>query len=180
MKNKKTIIAITDSISSAEKSLKIAKKLLKDLISDNWIELETNITYDTNWLNCYSDDNWKIVEWVFTWIDMLDCENNRYPVPVNYASKSKLVQWDKLKLIISLNWQMTYKQISPIERETQVWLLTKEQWKYQVISNWEAYDVLTAAVTHFKWEIWDKVLIILPTWKNASFAAIDNILPREE
>jgi len=42
---------------------------------------------------------------------MLDNEWNRYPVPANYSSKSKLVQWDKLKLTIAQNWRMTYKQI---------------------------------------------------------------------
>jgi hypothetical protein len=108
---------------------------------------------------------------------MLDNEQNRYPVPVNYSSKSKLVQWDRLKLTIAPNWRMTYKQIAPIERETKVWLLTEDKWKFQVVVDWETYDVLTAAVTHFKWKIWDKVTIILPKWKPASFAAIDAIIP---
>ena len=177
MKNKKTINAILDFIETSEKSLKSAKKLLKDLIKEEWISLDSEINLDTNNLHSYNDWDNKIIEWVFTWEEMLDSKWNKYPVPVNYASKSKLVQWDRLKLIIAPNWRMTYKQIAPIERETKIWLLTKDKWKYQVVVDWETYNVLTAAVTHFKWNIWDKVTIILPKWKPASFAAIDTIIP---
>jgi hypothetical protein len=45
---------------------------------------------------------------------------------------------------------MLYKQIKQIERETKVGLLTQNNGKYQIISDGVAYDVLTAAVTHFK------------------------------
>ncbi len=177
MKNKKTIIAINDFIDTAEKSIKNAKKLLKDLIKQENLDLNSEINLDTRWLHSYNDDNNKIIEWVFTWEEMIDNEQNRYPVPVNYSSKSKLVQWDRLKLTIAQNWRMTYKQIAPIERENKVGLLTENKGKYQVVTDWETYDVLTAAVTHFKGNIWDKVTIILPKWKPASFAAIDAIIP---
>ncbi len=177
MKNKKTIIAIKDFIDTAEKSLKSAKKLLKDLMIQENLDLNSEIPIDTKWLHSYNDGDSKIVEWVFTGEEMLDNEWNRYPVPANYSSKSKLVQGDKLKLTIAPNWRMTYKQIAPIERETKVGLLTKDKGKFQVIVDGETYDVLTAAVTHFKWNIGDKVTIILPKWKPASFAAIDAIIP---
>jgi hypothetical protein len=45
---------------------------------------------------------------------------------------------------------MLYKQIAPIERETKVGLITKEKEKYQVLADGKIYNVLTAAVTHFK------------------------------
>lgn len=180
MKNKKTIIAIKDFIESAEKSLKSAKKLLKDLSKENEIDLNQEISMDTSWLHSYKDDSNKIIEWVFTWEEMLDSDKNQYPVPVNYASKSKLVQWDKLKLTIDQSGRMTYKQIAPIERETKSGLLVKEHGKYQVVADGETYDVLTAAVTHFKAEIWDKLTIILPAGKSASFAAIEAVIPKEE
>lgn len=179
MKNKKAILAVKDFIDTAEKSLKNAKKILKDISEEAWIDLNTEVSLDTTWLHNYSDENNKIVEWIFTWAEMIDSEDNKYPVPVNYASKSKLVQWDKMKLTIDSSWRMTYKQIAPIERETKVWLLTKEHWKYQVVVEWEIYDVLTAAVTHFKAEVWDNVTIILPSWKQASFAAIEAVIPKD-
>jgi len=179
MENKKTILAIRDFIVSAEKSIKNAKKLLKDVLDENNIDINTEIDLDTNWLNSYNSWDAKIIEGIFTWEEMLGSDSNTYPVPVNYASKSKMVQWDKLKLTIEANGKMIYKQIEPIDRDTRTWLLTKEKEKYQVVSDWKTFNVLTAAVTHFKWNIWDTISILIPSWKDATFAAIDSIIPKD-
>lgn len=180
MKNKKTVSAIIDFISSAEKSIKNAKKLLKDVIEENNITLDSEVNFETNWLNSYTNDDSKIIEWLFTWIEMLGSDGNKYPVPVNYSSKSKLVQWDKLKLTIQWSGKMLYKQILPIPREMKTGLVVKDKEKYQVVSEWETYDLLTAAVTHFKANIWDKITIIIPEWKKATFAAIEALLPKDD
>ena len=179
MENKKTIAAIRDFILSAEKSIKNAKKLLKDVLDDNNITLDSPISLETTWLNNYISEDSKIIEWVFTWEEMLGSDKNNYPVPANYSSKSKLVQWDKLKLTIAGNGKMLYKQIAPIERTFITWLVVKEKEKYQVVAEGQTYDLLTAAVTHFKANIWDSVSVIIPTWKQATFAAIDSVIPSE-
>ena len=179
MDNKKAILAIKDFIITSEKSLKSAKKLLTDLAKENNIDLTKEISLDTKWLHSYSDSEVKVIEWIFTWEEMLGSDGKKYPVPANYASKSKMVQWDKLKLTIDKNWKMTYKQIWPIEREIRTWLLTKDKDRYQVVCDWDVYNLLTAAVTHFKCDIWDKLSVLLPKWKQATFAAIDSILPKE-
>lgn len=179
MIDKKSIAAIRDLIISAEKSIKNAKKILKDVLEKNDLSMEeTKADIDTNWLNSYSSGNLRIIEWVFTGEEMLWVDKNRYPVPANYSSKSKLVQWDKLKLTIEPNWKMIYKQIAPIDREFITWLVIKEKDKYQVVCEWKYYDLLTAAVTHFKAEIWSTVTVIIPKWKQATFAAIDAVLPK--
>jgi len=179
MDNKKTILAIKDFIVTSEKSLKSAKKLLTDLAKENNVDLNSKVDLSTSWLHSYNDENNKIVEWVFTWEQMLWSDGKNYPIPVNYASKSKMVQWDKLKLTIDLHWKMTYKQISPIQREIKTGLVTKDEWKFQVVCWWDTYDLLTAAVTHFKAEIWDSITVLLPKWKKASFAAIEAVIPKE-
>lgn len=176
--SKKKIAAIRDFINSAEKSVKNAKKLLKEILSDNEIK-DTEASFDTKGLNNYTSEEEKIIEWVFTWEEMLGSDGNKYPIPANYSSKSKLVQWDQLKLSISQSWKMFYKQIKPIERETKFGLVTKTKWKYQVVSEGQTYDLLTAAVTHFKAEVWDSVSILVPAWKKATFAAIETVLPKE-
>lgn len=173
----KKIIAIKDFIESAEKSIKNAKKLLLEILKEDSINLN-ELMLDTSWLTQYKSQDNKIIEWVFTWEEMLWSDWYKYPVPSNYASKSKLVQWDKLKLTIDWLWKMLYKQIQPIERETKVWLLVKENWKYQVVAEGKTYNLLTAAVTHFKWEIWDSITIILPLWKEATFASIEAVIPK--
>lgn len=176
MENKKTIEAIVDFITTAEKSIKNAKKLLKDLANNNSINLNSEFDYNTKWLESFQTKESKIVEWVFTWSEMLWSDSVKYPVPANYASKSKIVQWDKLKLTIDNHWRMIYKQISPIEREIKTWLVAKEKEKYIVVSDWKTYNLLTAAVTHFKANIWDKISIIVPAWKEATFAAIEAVI----
>lgn len=172
--DEKKIKALRDFIISAETSLKTAKNILKEIMEEKWMD-SSKLDIDTAWLSSYSSGESKIIEWVFTWEEMLWVDSNKYPVPSNYASKSKLVQWDKLKLTISADWRMTYKQIMPIERETKMWLISKQWAKFQVVAEWKTYSLLTASVTHFKWEIWDNVTIVLPKWKDATFAAIENI-----
>ncbi len=174
----KKILAIKDFIESAEKSIRNAKKLLWEVLKEWNIDLN-ELSLDTSGLTDYKSEDNKIVEWVFSGEDMLGADWHKYPVPSNYASKSKLVQWDKLKLTIDGSGKMLYKQIQPIERETKVGLLVKENWKFQVVAEWKTYNVLTAAVTHFKCEIWDSITVILPSGKQATFAAIEAVIPKE-
>jgi len=110
---------------------------------------------------------------------MLGADKNTYPVPVNYASKSKLVQGDQMKLTVDPSGKMLYKQIKQIDRDTKVGLLTQDKGKYQVVSDGVSYDVLTAAVTHFKCEIGDTVTILIPAGKEATFGAIEAVMPKE-
>ena len=47
---------------------------------------------------------------------MIGPDGKSYPVPANYASKSKLVEGDILKLTIADDGGFIYKQIGPIAR----------------------------------------------------------------
>ena len=175
---KKRIAAIRDFIDTAEKSLKNAKKLLREILEEENIDLSADLDLDTKWLSKYDSGESKVIEGVFTGEEMLGADNNKYSVPVNYASKSKLVQWDKMKLTIDGSGKMLYKQIKQIDRETKIGLLTQDKGRYQVVSDGVAYDVLTAAVTHFKAEIWDSVTILIPEGKEATFWAIEAVMPK--
>ncbi len=176
---KKRIAAIRDFIDTAEKSLKNAKKLLKDVLEEENIDLNADISLDMKGLNKYDSGDSKIIEGVFTGEEMLGADGNKYLVPVNYASKSKLVQGDRMKLTIDPTGKMLYKQIKQIERETKTGLLAQNNGKYQVVADGVAYDVLTAAVTHFKASIGDSVTILIPAGKDATFAAIEAVLVKE-
>lgn len=179
MENKKTIAAIRDFIVSAEKSIKNAKKLLADVLEENNMNMQSEVDLSTAGLNSYNSGDSKIIEGVFTGESMLASDGTTYPVPVNYSSKSKLVQWDKLKLTIDGSGRMLYKQIAPIDREYKTGLLSQEKEKYQVIADGQTYDLLTAAVTHLKANIGDTITVIVPAWKTATFAAIDAVIPQE-
>ncbi|MCD5375116.1 hypothetical protein LR010_01530 [Candidatus Gracilibacteria bacterium] len=175
---KKRIAAIKDFIDASEKSLKNAKKLLAEVLKDENIDLSSDLDLDTKGLSSYESGESKIVEGVFTGEDMLGVDNNKYIVPVNYASKSKLVQGDRMKLTIEGSGKMLYKQIKQIDRETRVGLLTQDKGRYQVVADGVSYDVLTAAVTHFKAEIGDNVTVLIPAGKEATFGAIEAVMPK--
>lgn len=176
---KKKIQAIRDFIENAEMSIRSAKRILKEILNEENIDIGSNVDVDTSGLHSYKSGEDKIVEWVFTGEEMLGVDGHKYPVPVNYASKSKLVQGDKMKLTIDGSGRMLYKQIQQIERDIKVGLLTKDQWKFQVLADGNVYSVLTAAVTHFKAEIGDSITILVPKWKEATFAAIEAVIPKE-
>lgn len=173
---KKRIAAIKDFIDASEKSLKNAKKLLAEVLKDENIDLSSELDLSTKWLSSYDSGDSKIIEWVFTGEDMLGVDNNKYIVPVNYASKSKLVQWDRMKLTIEGSGKMLYKQIKQIEREIKTGLLTQDKGRYQVVADGVSYDVLTAAVTHFKANIGDNVTVLIPAGKEATFGAIEAVI----
>ena len=59
----------------------------------------------------------KVIEGAFDGQNMIGPEGKIYPVPANYASKSKLVEGDTLKLTIVDDGSFIYKQIGPVERK---------------------------------------------------------------
>jgi hypothetical protein len=92
-------------IVEAETSLAAAKELLLSLLGD-----------DTTESVAVNDENiGKIIEGVFDGQNMVGSDSKTYPVPANYASKSKLVQGDILKLTIADDGTFLYKQIGPIQ-----------------------------------------------------------------
>jgi hypothetical protein len=66
----------------------------------------------------------KIIEGVFDGQVMIGPDGKSYPVPANYASKSKLVEGDILKLTIADDGGFIYKQIGPIPRRQIIGTLT--------------------------------------------------------
>ena len=59
---KKRIAAIRDFIDTAEKSLKNAKKLLKEILDEENIDLSADIDLDTKGLSKYESGESKIIE----------------------------------------------------------------------------------------------------------------------
>ncbi len=109
---------------------------------------------------------------------MLGADGNTYPVPQNYASKSLLVQGSRLKGIIQPNGKITYKIIEEIPYESAVGIVTKNGEKYQITTETKTYNVLMAAVTFHRCEVGDTVSIRIPSGKNATYAVIENIVPK--
>jgi hypothetical protein len=122
----------------------------------------------------------RIIEGVFNGQEMIGSDASSYPVPVNYASKSKLVSGDHLKLTIKADGRFLYKQIGPIDRKYIVGPLTYEEGQYQVLTEGKIYKVLLASVTYFKAEVGDEITVIIPSNQETEWAAIDAVLPKVE
>lgn len=120
----------------------------------------------------------KVLEGVFDGQHMVGSDGKQYLVPPNYASKSKLVEGDILKLTIAPNGAFLFKQIGPIERQRVMGILMRDEhtgdWK--VTANGKKYNILTASVTFFKGDAGDDVVILVPKAAPSKWAAVENII----
>jgi len=123
-----------------------------------------------------ADEAGKVVEGVFDGEGMIGPDGKQYSVPANYASKSKLVEGDILKLTITTNGTFVYKQISPIERRRVVGELEKAGSGFVVASEGKKWKLITASVTYYKGQAGDEVVVLVPKAGESKWAAVDNIV----
>jgi hypothetical protein len=122
----------------------------------------------------------RIIEGVFNGELMVGSDGKEYTVPANYASKSKLIEGDILKLSINNEGNFVYKQIGPIERQRVVGELTydKEKDEYYVTGEGKTWRVRPASVTYFKGEPGDETVILVPKEMPSKWAAVENIIKK--
>lgn len=117
-------------------------------------------------------------EGVFNGTAMVGADGKEYPVSPNYASKSKLVEGDLMKMTEAPNGMLRFKQIGPIGRkhvQGQVMYDTvSKQWS--IVASGRVYKVLTAAITFHKAAEGDTATIIVPEDGESSWAAIDHVI----
>lgn len=118
----------------------------------------------------------KVFEGVFDGEMMVAADGQTYPVPPNYASKSKLVEGDTLKLTISADGSFVFKQIQPVERRNTVGTLAQDGSSYTISAEGKSYKVLTASVTFYKALPGDQVTIVLPKDHDAVWAVMENVI----
>lgn len=154
-------------ILEAETSLAAAKELLVSLVGGD----------DAAVAKISEEPLGKVIEGVFDGQNMVGSDGKTYPVPANYASKSKLVQGDILKLTISEDGTFMYKQIGPIPRKQVVGVLIQESGHYYVEIGGRKFRVLLASVTYFKAKPGDQVSVNLPEDdESAEWAALEAAL----
>lgn len=119
------------------------------------------------------------IEGTFDGERMVDTNGKSYQVPPNYASKSKLIEGDPLKLYIGADGKYVYKQLGPVERRNVEGTLRMEGTHYVVDSDeGHTYSILTACVTYYmalySLKPGDRVTIMIPATGMARWAVIDN------
>lgn len=128
-----------------------------------------------------ADKNARILEGTFTGDKMISDDGEIFTIPANYASKSKLVEGDRMKLTIPENGSFIYKQISPVERRTLRGELVSGGTNGQWLVNAEGknYRVLTAAITFHKGRIGDEVVLLVPESGMSDWGAVENIIHKD-
>lgn len=173
------LLAIQELIDSAMSSLKTANSMLRDMTGVTDTSRERLSTRASSMSGSYgASAATKVVEGIFDGQNMVDATGQTYPIPANYASKSKLVEGDGMKLSITEEGKFIYKQIAPIERKTIIGVLIQEDGQYKVLADGKAYRLLLASVTFYRAEIGDQVTIIIPKTGEATWGSVEAIIPR--
>jgi hypothetical protein len=164
------IDALRDMINNAERTIQSAKAMLLQLEGKKKTGRKRKVE---------ESDEGTIVEGTFDGQIMLGTDGKQYPVPANYASKSKLVEGDMLKLTITTDGSFVYKQIGPIERSHALGIVSQdEKGNYYILSEGKPFKVLLASITYFKAEPGDEVALVKPRDIESSWAAIENVLQK--
>ena len=163
------IQSLREMINSAERTIQGAKAMLLQLEGKK----KTGRPHKLN------PEDGTIIEGTFDGQIMFGSDSKQYPVPANYASKSKLVEGDMLKLTITSDGSFVYKQIGPIERKHIIGVVTQdEKGNYYIVTEGTPYRVLLASITYFKAEPGDEVAALIPRDMPSSFAALESVLQK--
>lgn len=163
-----------------------AARLLENIEQDlralkQLLNLENVSGFDSGYFHADRGGDDQAIEGVFDGERMIDSNGKSYQVSANYASKSKLVEGDPLKLYITPDGKFFYKQLGPVERKTLPAVLRGEGNHYVVeAEDGNTYNVLTASVTYyislFSIKPGDRVMVMIPADRPAHWAVIDNVL----
>ncbi len=170
-------------IETADVALQQAREVLSELGADKITDREA--AAQAQKLTAINDpeSRLKIIEGVFNGQNMLGPDAKEYSIPVNYASKSKLVAGDVLKLTIQEDGTFIYKQIKPVARERLTGEVVKDEVEDRycvLIPDGRKFNVLTASITYFKGEVGDKAIVLIPKDRLAEWAAVENVIKKSE
>ena len=179
-----------DSVVISKEKIILAKQLLENIqknsgrlaslfgsfLSDS-DEERINIAEINDGVIENDEEDASVVEGVFNGENMIGPDGKEYGVPANYASKSKLVEGDMLKLTITDRGTFLYKQTKPVERRRIIGKLEKDiNGNYLVAAEHKKFRVITASITYYKGIPGDKVVILVPVSGDSAWAAVENVI----
>ncbi|KKQ14451.1 MAG: 50S ribosomal protein L7/L12 [Candidatus Moranbacteria bacterium GW2011_GWF2_36_839] len=171
-KTNEKVQALREMIYSAEKTLQGAKSMLLQLEGKKKVGRRKKISDE-------DAEGGRVIEGTFDGQIMIGTDGKQYPVPANYASKSKLVEGDMLKLTITPDGSFIYKQIGPTDRKRVIGVANLDaDGDYFVAAEGKAYKILLASITYFKVEPGDEVTLVLPKNIDSDWGSIENVLQK--
>lgn len=160
-KTQNDIQRINQALSAAISSINLAKSLLKDIDG-------TSSRIDTREIDG--------IVGVFDGKDLVTESGERLEVPVNYASKSKIVFGDTLKMVED-DGKKLFKQIERVKRLTKTGIISKQGGEMVVVTGDGTYKILQVAVEFYKLTEGGQVQVLVPENNiHAPFATIDKNL----
>ncbi|MBI4117701.1 MAG: hypothetical protein HY453_01320 [Parcubacteria group bacterium] len=165
-------------VENIENEVAMVRKLLaSDLSHEDMDVSKLSLTIDDKDLG-KSDAS--VIEGIFDGTKMIGDDGKEYSMSANYASKSKLVEGDRLKLSIGMDGSFIYKQIKPIDRDRLRGMLARDEetGEYHVIVGKSVYRVLLASITYFRGKPGDEVVILVPRERGCVWAAVENIISK--
>jgi len=173
----KLISAIWGLLANIENDIRRVRVLLQRIQDGSYktdIDEEELKEMSSKLLSYEVPQQWQVVEGVYDGLYMIGADEKKYPVPLNYASKSKLISGDVLKLTILPNWKLMYKLIQPAPRTYIKATLSQADKDYIAIwDNGKTYKLNPAAVTYFDLKIGDEMSIIVNAEGKWEYAAIE-------
>lgn len=122
----------------------------------------------------------RVVEGVFDGEQMIGSDGKTYAVSANYASKSRLVEGDILKLTIRGDGAFVYKQIGPTERRRVearlAWDASSGSYVAIDPEQDRVWKVLNASVSFYRGQEGDRVFLFVPKGAPSTWAAIDSVI----
>lgn len=183
-----------DAVMVSKNKVALAKKLISNLrenldqlnllfgsvLSDDdehFIRLGQSIDESMKGVMQHADLSEKIIEGIFDGEAMIGPDGKRYNVSANYASKSKLIEGDVLKLSITASGTFVYKQIGPIERVRVMGTIKRVgENDFIIVKDHRTWKVLNASVTYFKGDDGDEAVILVPKNAESKWAAVENVI----
>ncbi len=179
---------VQNTIANVENDLKRISTIVSQLSKFDPAKPETLLDFekenkDLLWeddLKSYSEDDITVIEGKFDGYFMIWADQKKYPVPMNYSSKTKLIPGDLLKLKILEDGKFIYKLIQPVERKHVRAILTNtdDNKSAAMTDDGKTYLLNQAAVSFFKGKPGDELYILVNEKEDTAFAAIEAVIKK--
>jgi hypothetical protein len=175
--DQKQILILKKLVAEIDDKLTQAKQLLSRAVNESEVSEPQSISSVGSTETEHADGT-HILYGTFNGENFVSEDGTIYPINPNYASKSKLVEGDTLKLTISPEGKFTFKTINPVNRKWSIAKLVASETDPKVVVDGDEYKVLYASVTYYKAKTGDMLSVIVPSKPNSTWATIDAVLPK--
>lgn len=107
-------------------------------------------------------------------------DGGEYGVPLNYASKSGLVEGDILRLVIRNDGEFVFKQIKKVDRKSLLGIMKTNERGAYIETKEGDYRILPSSVSYFKAKEGDEAIVVVPRDFSATYGSLKAIIKRNK